>query len=274
MIQNQFITQKENFSNSEDMVWKKLYSKQILNLQNKAFPTFLENIKSFKLPINKVPLLSDVSDILRAATGWQVAPVSGLLDYDTYFTLLSKKKFPSTTFIRAQHEENLSKDPDIFHEIFGHCTMLLSHEYADFMAEYAKFALTVANKNRPLFARLIWFTTETGLIQIDNQLKIYGSSILSSYDESTYCLQKSGPIHKPFNIESIFREPFRADLLQRVYYVINDINQVYSLINNTSLLYKILYNARQLGEFAALFPIEQNKYSNIGHCYPYEVEIL
>lgn len=272
MIQTQLPYQERDFTPEENLIWQKLYTKQIKNLQNKAFPGFLENIKRFDLPPNRVPMLSQVSEKLRQVTGWQVKPVSGLLQYEEYFELLSKKQFPSTTFIRSEHEENLSKDPDIFHEVFGHCTMLLSQEYADFLEEFAKFALTVKIEDRALFARVIWFTTETGLIKVGNEIKIYGSSIMSSYAESTYCTESPEPIRKPFDLVNIIREPYRADMLQKVYYVIDDVNQVYNLINETSLLYKAMSIARQKGELPALFPIEYNKYSNIGHCTPVRID--
>jgi phenylalanine-4-hydroxylase len=71
---------------------------------------------------------------------------------------------------------------------------------------------------------------------------------------------------KQFDIVDIFREPYRADILQRVYYTFDDVSQIYNLINDTGFLYKKLQEARQKGEFQPLFPVAKNKYSNIGHC--------
>ncbi len=270
MIQTQLPDKERTFSGQENAIWQKLYNKQYNNLQNKAFTTFLDNLEKFDLPSDRVPSLSNISEKLRQVTGWEVKPVTGLLQYEEYFSLLSQKKFPSTTFIRSKYEENLSIDPDIFHEVFGHCTMLLSQEYADFLQEFAKFALTVKPVDRALFARLIWFTTETGLIDTGSEIKIYGSSIMSSYAEATYCLESPEPVRKQFNIVNIFREPYRADLLQKVYYVIERVDQVYDLINDIPHLYDALAIARQKGELQPLFPVQHNKYSNIGHCIPLE----
>lgn len=255
-------------SSPDDEMWEKLYSKQLDNLQGRAFNTFLDNLVKFDLPRNKIPTLIEISARLQDVTGWQVIPVTGLIKHDEYYSLLAEKKFPCTIFIRKEHEENISKDPDIFHEVFGHCTMLFSPDYAIFLQEYAKFALTVKTQDQPLFARVLWFTTETGLINTDEGLRIYGSSILSSFTESQYCLQDKGPIRKPFDLVSIFREPYRADMLQKVYYVVNDCKQVYSLLDNIQVLYQALATARELGELPALFPVDYNKYTNIGHCVP------
>lgn len=266
LLQNNFAFKKFDFSSQDDLMWEKLYTKQYSNLQDKACPLFLENLQKFNLPRNKVPNLEDISERLKKVSGWQVVPVSGLIKHDEYFHLLAEKKFPCAVFMRKEYEENLSKDPDLFHEVFGHCTMLLSVDYANFLQEFAKLALTVEVINQPLFGRLLWFTTETGLINTTLGLRIYGSSILSSYSESIYSLSDLRPQKKPFNLINIFREPYRADMLQMVYYIIEDTRQIYQLLSNKTNLYKGIEIARKLGEFSPLFPVEQNQYTNIGHC--------
>jgi phenylalanine-4-hydroxylase len=256
------------FSDEDNEMWQKIYKKQVKRLENTAIPVFLNNLKKFNLSPDRIPNLNQISDQMFAATGWRTVPVDGLAGYIKYFNLLKEKLFPVAMFIRRNSEENLSKDPDIFHEIFGHCTMLLSQDYADFMQKYGEFALTVAEVDRPLFARLIWFTTETALIHADGALKIFGSSILSSYSEAFYALNSNKPLRKAFDVINIFREPYRADLLQKVYYVLDDPQQVYSLLDNTNKLYEALQIARKLGELPALFRTTSSKYANIGHCHP------
>ena len=265
---------KENFSGhytkADDLMWSALYQKQTENLRDKAHSGFLTNLKAFNLSTARVPSLTEVSEKLMAATGWQAKGVPGLVGYEKYFTMLKQKQFPVANFIRGKNETDLSKDPDIFHEVYGHCSMLLSADYADFMAEYARFALTIAEHDKPMFARLIWFTTETGLIREDNAIKIYGSSILSSYKEANFCLTDASVIKKEFCVSDMFREPYRADILQKVYYVISDVTQIYNLLANTTELFAALALARELGEFTPLFPITNDKYSNIGHCHKLE----
>jgi len=254
------------FNDTDHQMWQKLYKKQIHRLKDVVNPVFLDNLKKFKLPIDRVPTLNEISEKMYAAAGWRATPVNGLIGYDRYFSLLKDRLFPTAMFMRQGGEEDLSKDPDFFHEVFGHCTMLLSMEYANFMHEYAKFALTADIVDRPLFARLIWFTTETALLRVNGVLKIYGSSIISSYTESFYCLNSNEPVFKSFNVVDIFREPYRADLLQKVYYILDNVNQLYNLLDNTGKLYQQLKKARELGEFPAAFTAEHSKYANIGHC--------
>lgn len=256
------------FTPKDDAMWSKLYKKQSTQLQNIATKTFLKKLEQFNLPTNRVPTLNEISERLLSATGWQVRPVKGLIGYNTYFSLLKRRQFPVAMFMRTENEENLSKDPDLFHEVFGHCTMLMFQPYADFMQSFAEFALSVLPDDQPLFSRLIWFTTETGLIRSEGEIKVFGSSVLSSYDEARYAVYHASPIRKPFDIVNIFREPYRADILQKVYYILDHPNQLYSLLNDTSALYEALEIARSLGEFEPLFEVSNDKYSNVGHCYP------
>ncbi len=271
-LQEGLVRANHLYTADDHSMWKMLYNNQVKNLQNRVNPEFLKNLEQFNLPTESIPNIADISEKLYAVNAWSVEPVAGLIGYEEYFTLLKQRKFPVAEFIRTQSEKDLSKDPDIFHEIFGHCTMLMSESYADFMAEYGKFALTIPALDRPMFARLIWFTAETGLININNKVKIYGSSILSSYKEACYCLDDNTVVQKPFDVISIFREPYRADILQKVYYVLENENQMYDLLSNTAHLFKLLKKARNLGEFKALFPVIKNKYANIGYCTPLSTE--
>lgn len=268
LLQNDAFNEECNFSIYENEMWKKLFTKQVKNIQDKAYPEFLHNLNLLDLKANRIPNIKEINSKLFAATGWQVVPVKGLLDHELYFELLSNRKFPIAMMMRTNDEENLSKDPDIFHEVFGHCTMLISREYADFMYEFATFSKSVKVSDRPIFARLIWFTTETGLIHTENGLKIFGSSILSSYDESIYCLTSPIPTHKPFNLIDIYREPYRADILQTTYYLLENTNQLYSVLDNINELYNALQIARLLGEHPPKFTVTNDKYINIGHCNP------
>ena len=44
---------------------------------------------------------------------------------------MANKVFPAATFIRRLEELNYVKEPDIFHELFGHCPLLTNADFAD-----------------------------------------------------------------------------------------------------------------------------------------------
>ena len=198
-----------------------------------------------------IPQIADVNKKLKALSGWTVHPVPALIDFQAFFELMANKQFPAATFIRSREEFSYLQEPDIFHEIFGHCPLITLPVYANFMHDYAKLGLHASHANRVMLARLYWFTVEFGLIQTADGLRIYGGGILSSNGESQYALDSDKPLRQPLDPVEAFRTPYRIDIFQPLYYVIQDFSELYNL-TNLDLLAKI-NEARTLGMHAPLF---------------------
>lgn len=80
---------------------------------------------------------------------------------------------------------NYIEEPDIFHEIVGHCPLLTHPAFAAFNETYGKLGLNASKEERMCLARLYWFTIEFGLVgqssdQGKESRRIYGGGILSS----------------------------------------------------------------------------------------------
>jgi phenylalanine-4-hydroxylase len=256
------------YSDENHSTWRYLYNTQIQNLQDIAYSKMLECLQELCMPKNYIPQLSEISEKLYKKTGWQVTRVEELIDGDTFFQLLANRMFPSTIYIRGNDEASLSKDPDIFHELFGHCPILLDPKYASLFEKFGYFGLRFDEIQRGFFQRLFWFTFETGLVKIKNSLKIFGGSLLSSIKESRYAVKSNKPIKQQFDMINIFRTPYRADLLQPVYYFVSNFSKLYSMLDDIDLIKKNMDIAYELGEFFPLFPIEKqySRYINYNIC--------
>lgn len=239
------------YTPQENAVWGELFNRQMQLLPNRACQEYLDGIKALGLTADHIPQIPEVNERLRALSGWEVAPVPALIDFQAFFELMSNKKFPAATFIRTKEELDYLQEPDIFHEIFGHCPLITLPVYADFMYEYAKLGLKANHKDRVMLARLYWFTVEFGLIQTSQGLRIYGGGILSSYGESKYCLDSQTPIHKPLEPVDAFRTPYRIDIFQPLYFVIKDFSELFGLSKLD--LISLIEQARTLGMHAPLF---------------------
>ena len=256
------------YSLKDHHTWKNLYSTQINNLQDLAHPKILKHLKELSLPKENIPQLAEVSYTLYNKTGWQVTRVEDLINSYTFFNLLANRMFPSTVYIRSDEELSLSRDPDIFHELFGHCPILLDIEYASLFEKFGILGVKLDELHRYFLQRLFWFTFETGLINTQQGLRIYGGSLLSSIKESRYSIKDTKATRKSFDIIHIFRTPYRADLIQSIYYIISDFSQVYSMLEDIDLLKINIEKAYNLGEFSPLFPVEKEyiKYINYNIC--------
>lgn len=244
------------YSKQEHLVWKTLFERQMALLPGRAADDYLQGLQRLDLVSQSIPQLPEVSRRLNDLTGWQVAPVEALISAREFFELLSKRCFPAATFIRDMDELDYVTEPDIFHELFGHCPMLTNRIYADFIHDYAVFVLSRPESDWALLQRLFWFTVEFGLIQTKEGLRIYGGGILSSISETIYSVESPLAVRALFDPLVVFRTPYRIDKLQPVYFVIESYSQLYDSV--LMHLDRVIETARQLGEYPPLFLVDEN----------------
>ena len=240
------------YTADDDAVWNKLITRQQIMIKDRACDEFLQGLDLLNLPQDRVPQCPEVSAILQKTTGWSLEPVPALISFDRFFHLLANRKFPAATFIRRIEDLDYIKEPDIFHEIFGHCPLLTNTAYAEFTHNYGKLGLNASPEERVLLARLFWFTIEFGLLQTAQGLRAYGGGILSSPNETVYSLESKLPERKPFDVVDALRTSYRYDVIQPVYFVLQSFDQLYELINVD--LIALIHDTHDLGKQAQRHP--------------------
>ena len=244
------------YSASENEIWHRLYQRQMQIVTGRACDEHMEGLALLGLSEEKIPQLPEVNKRLKQITGWSVAPVDALISHQDFFELLANRIFPAATFIRKPEEFDYIKEPDIFHELFGHCPMLTQPDFANFTQKYAETVLSRPESDWPLLQRLFWFTVEFGLIQTSNGLRAYGGGILSSPGETVYCVESPVPLRVMFHPLVALRTPYRIDQMQPVYFIIESYKQLYDFM--TMDIDSLIAQSRELGEFPALFEVEPN----------------
>jgi len=235
-------------------VWSILIERQNKIVEHRACDEFLKGIELLEFEQDKIPQHRDITRRLKSLTGWGVEPVAAVIPANEFFTLLKNKKFPAASFIRSLEELDYLQEPDIFHELFGHCPLLTHKAYASFMHDYGKLALDVTAEQRRVLFRLFWFTIEFGLIQTSQGLKIFGGGILSSKNETVYSLEDQKALRKPLDMVTAMRTPFRIDIMQPLYYILSSMDQLFGVLTDRSKVLQMVAEARELGDFAPLFP--------------------
>lgn len=245
-----------NYTDIENETWQKLYLRQMEILPGRACVEHMQGLELLGLNQNQIPQLPEVSDRLESITGWRVSPVEALISHEEFFKLLASRTFPAATFIRVPEELDYITEPDIFHELFGHCPMLTQPEFANFVQKYAEVVLTMPEEDWPLMQRLFWFTVEFGLIQTSKGIRAYGGGILSSIGETAYSVESPIPLRVLYHPLVVFRTPYRIDQMQPVYFVIESYKQLYDFLEED--IYAHLDQSRQFGEFPPIFDVEEN----------------
>lgn len=234
-----------HYTEEEHRIWARLYQSQIDNVQRYGAPVYLDGLTKLELPGDRIPQCQEVSDVLGDLTGWRVQPVPALIGFAEFFAMLAQRVFPAASFIRNENDFYYVKEPDIFHEIFGHTPLLTDPRFAAFSQAIGKFGQVAAPADYPWLARLYWFTIEFGLTRVADRCKPLGAGLMSSPSELVYAAESAIPDRRPLQLLEVLRTPYRIDIHQPVYFVIDDLDELFSLAE-TDLLAQV-HRAQALG---------------------------
>ncbi len=239
-----------HYTSEEDAVWGELFDRQILGLQGKIAPEYLEGVEKLGLTNTRVPQIKEIDARLGDLTGAGVEGVPAIIPPSQFFNLLSKRRFPVATFLRYREDMDYIEEPDIFHEVFGHCPLLTNPNYADFIERFGKIAVKLGKPYSWRLFRLFWFTIEFGMICTPDGLRGYGAGIASSPSELDHAMSDV-PEMLDFDLLTIFRTPYRIDIVQPVYFVIDSFEQLAKALDAD--IAGLIDRAKEMGDLPPRF---------------------
>ena len=238
------------YSDAETSVWRDLYTAQMDRLQGFACRAYLDGQAKLGFTAEAIPQVSEVDARLQALTGAGVEPVAAIIPQAQFSGLLRDRRFPVATFIRRREHIDYIEEPDIFHEVFGHCPMLTNPSVCDFFERFGTLALSVDKRHIKRLFRMFWFSVEFGLIREDGQLKAFGAGIMSSPAEADHAAKGIAAI-LPFDPLTVLRTPYRIDILQPVYFVIDSFEALAASLDQD--IPALLDQAEAMGDFEPRF---------------------
>jgi phenylalanine-4-hydroxylase len=216
------------YTAQDHKTWGTLFNRQLETLKGTICEEYLAGLKTLHLTADEVPNYERMNTHLRAATGWEVLPVPGLIASRPFFQMLANRQFPAGTFIRTPEQLDYLEEPDIFHDVFGHVPLLSNPDYANYMQAYGEGGLkAMDHKGIKFLARLNWYTIEFGLMKSGSDFKVYGAGILSSYGEAKYVKSDPSPHFVQFDLERVLRTGYYIDDLQATYFVIDSFEALF-----------------------------------------------
>jgi phenylalanine-4-hydroxylase len=236
----------------ETAVWGELYTRQMATLRDFACRAYLDGQKKLGFTADRIPQVAEIDRTLARLTGAGVEPVAAIIPQSRFSTLLKNRRFPVATFIRRREHIDYIEEPDIFHEVFGHCPMLTDPDFCTFMERFGALALTLPKSDIRQLYRLWWFTVEFGLIAEDGRQKAFGAGIMSSPSEAAHAQSGAAEI-LPFEPLQIFRTPYRIDILQPVYFRIDSFPALAAALDED--IAGLIARARDLGDLAPRFDV-------------------
>ena len=223
-----FIPQRyERYTATDQDTWRKLCAAQQEFVAEHASAVYLAGTRVIELSRERIPRLADVSARLQPMTGWRSRPVPGYLPARAFFACLARRQFPTTIVIRPPDAIGYLPEPDIFHDVFGHVPLHADPVFADFLEAYGRAGLAARDPEAlEELARLFWFTVEFGLVQERGELRLYGSGLISSPEESRHALFSPDVERRPFDLDEICGTGFEIDHFQPLLYVLEGFDEL------------------------------------------------
>jgi phenylalanine-4-hydroxylase len=168
----------------EDEVWRVVSEELARKHETYACRAYREGAAALDLPRDRVPQLQDVDRQLRRVSGFGLRPVSGLVPTRTFYGALAERRFLSTQYVRHHSVPFYTPEPDVIHEVIGHCNALGHRAFADVYERAGRASRRCESEEAlDFFSRVFWFTLEFGVLWEDGELRTYGAGLLSSYAE-------------------------------------------------------------------------------------------
>jgi len=189
------------FSEHDSETWSLLYEKQLPHAQEYASRIWLEGLEKLELSADGIPDFNALDRRFQDLVDWELVstPVQ-FSDGQEWFEHLAERKFLITEYIREREDLDYTPMPDIWHDAFGHLPLMANRRYADYVQEFAKYALQFSKEDRKSLGSLWWYTIEFGFMMEDGEMKAFGAGLMSSPGEIQHAYSDS-VLKVPYSLE-------------------------------------------------------------------------
>jgi phenylalanine-4-hydroxylase len=236
----------ELYSDENQEAWRSLYARILPRWRKYAHPMFMEGVDKLALDPNAIPRLEDINKFLKPLTGFSAKAVSGYVPAYVFFDCIRERAFPTTITIRERARLDYLPEPDIFHDVAGHVPMHTDPRFADVLVRFGEVAREAARMASALdneaervrrldsvlkaMARFFWFTIEFGLMRFGNELRVYGSGLLSAYGEIAHCIESPEVQRFPFQLEWVVNQYFEIHHYQPLLFIVDSFDQLFDQV--------------------------------------------
>lgn len=181
------------------------------------------------LPTDRVPQLREVSATLAELTGFEYRAVPGLVPVAEFFGGLADGLFSSTQYLRWEGSPLYTPEPDMIHEVMGHANCLACPEIAE-LHRLAGRAMGRAETERvrQFVADVFWFTAEFGVVHEGDEVRAYGTGLLSSPGELAWFADHADI--RPIDVEEMGTTEYDIDVYQPVLFAADSLPQMLDIV--------------------------------------------
>jgi phenylalanine-4-hydroxylase len=209
-----------DYNEEETRIWREVSPKLEELHQKHASSIYLKAKKTLGIGMDKIPQLRHLSERVERETNMHLVPAEGPLPYRIFYRYIGQRGFPVTQFIRHGSHPEFTPEPDMIHDCLGHVPPLMNQDYAELLTLIGKAASTTPRGDHVLMLkRFSWFSIEFGLIEEQNDTKVFGAGILSSTGEIPFSLSKEVE-RQPFVTDVVIHTDYDPSKMQNKLFII------------------------------------------------------
>lgn len=171
------------YSPAEHAVWRAVWQCLAPVHERFACREYLECAAQVGFDRTRIPQLAEADAVVRAASGFRMLPVAGLVSARDFLSCLADDVFLSTQYIRHHSRPLYTPEPDIVHELVGHAATLVHPDFVRVNHAFGRAARRVGEGDLERIENVYWYTIEFGVLEEEGVLKAYGAGLLSSCAE-------------------------------------------------------------------------------------------
>jgi len=173
------------YAREEHIIWESINIQLEALYGRYACAEYKECYASAGFDRTAIPQFATINKVLKPFN-FSVSPVAGLVSPREFLTTLSNSTMLCTQYIRHHSIPEYTPEPDVVHEILGHCIFFLNKDLASLNRLFGQAAKVATDEGIEKLIRLYWHTVEFGACMENDggtRVKAYGAGLLSSIKE-------------------------------------------------------------------------------------------
>lgn len=189
----------------EQGVWRRVWGELAAEHARVACRRYQQACQAYGFDHAAIPSFAAVNTKLRPLQGFSLRPVAGLVKPRVFLEELGNWRFLATQYMRHHSEPLYTPEPDVVHEYIGHVPWLADPELAELNHAFGVAAQRADAARIEALIRVYWYTIEFGILCEDDELKVYGAGILSSFGEMRRFAEVE---HRAWDLEAMATQDF------------------------------------------------------------------
>ncbi|HEY8203442.1 MAG TPA: phenylalanine 4-monooxygenase [Pyrinomonadaceae bacterium] len=213
------------YTEDEHRVWQTIWHALKPAHQKHACAEYLDALNRMNFSADRIPQLREVNKEVQAISGFRLEPVAGLVQPRVFLENLADGVFLCTQYIRHYSTPLYTPEPDVVHEIVGHGVTLACPKLAELNRLFGQAVKRASSTDElETLSRVYWFTIEFGVLRENNQVKAYGTGLLSSAGELE---EMHDADLRPLDLSAIPRQTYDPTHFQPVLFCAESFDAMY-----------------------------------------------